>query len=367
MPVKAGGQTFGILSVASSEIDHFTHERVSLLTAIVDGLGALLQNASLAEDLQVSSQEMAMVDRVSRILGSTLNIEGEYERFFEEVKTLLDFDQAGINLFNEDRSELTIAYLSEKSQSLHRQGEPFAREGTMSARVLESGRTVVLGNREDDREFWGSERLLNKDLRSVIVAPLISGEKVFGTFFLSSRQTAGFGERQRVVVERLAAQIAPAVENARLYAQRVRTEQALRESEVRSRAIMETAPDGILTVSSDGLIEAFNSAAERIFGYALNEVTGLNVNSLISEPDPGMNDGYHSWKSAIDLAQVTGIGPEVEGRRKDGSVFPMEIRGEWRNSAGDNCRPAGSHCRFAKADWGSGIPSQPARVVGDAG
>ena len=66
--------------------------------------------------------------------------------------------------------------------------------------------------------------------------------------------------------------------------EREAAEQALREAEARIRAVVDHVVDGIITVDEHGMIESFNPAAEKIFGYRASEVLGKNVNFLMPEP-----------------------------------------------------------------------------------
>ncbi len=102
-------------------------------------------------------------------------------------------------------------------------------------------------------------------------------------------------------------------------------EAALRESEQRLRAIVETVVDGIITIDARGRIESFNPAASRIFGYRLDEVTGRNVSMLMPSPERERHDGYIDNYLRTGEAKIIGIGRAVTGRRKDGSLFPMEL------------------------------------------
>ena len=100
---------------------------------------------------------------------------------------------------------------------------------------------------------------------------------------------------------------------------------ALGDSAERLRAILETAVEGIITIDERGLIESFNPAAEKIFGYTASEVIGHNVKLLMPEPFRHEHDGNLKNYRETGHAKIIGIGREVAGRRKDGAIFPMDL------------------------------------------
>jgi PAS domain S-box-containing protein len=106
---------------------------------------------------------------------------------------------------------------------------------------------------------------------------------------------------------------------------RVHLEDALGASEARWRAIINSAVDGIIVIDAHGRIEAFNHAAERLFGYTLDEVIGQNVDMLMPSPYREEHDSYLSRYMATGRAKIIGIGREVQGRRKDGTTFPLHL------------------------------------------
>lgn len=100
---------------------------------------------------------------------------------------------------------------------------------------------------------------------------------------------------------------------------------ALDDSEERLRAILDTAVEGIITIDQHGLIESMNPAAVRIFGYNQAEIVGENVNVLMPSPYREQHDSYIANYLRTGRAKIIGVGREVSGRRKDGTVFPMDL------------------------------------------
>jgi two-component system sensor kinase FixL len=97
------------------------------------------------------------------------------------------------------------------------------------------------------------------------------------------------------------------------------------DTEKRLRAILQTAVEGIITIDERGLVESMNPAAEKIFGYQAEEVVGKNVGMLMPAPYRAEHDGYVTNYLRSGQAKIIGIGREVVGQRKDGTVFPMDL------------------------------------------
>ena len=105
---------------------------------------------------------------------------------------------------------------------------------------------------------------------------------------------------------------------------------ALSESEGRYRTIVETAVDAMVVIDDTGAIQGINPAGERLFGYQPDEVIGQNVRMLMPEPYHSEHDNYLANYRRTGERKIIGIGREISGQRKDGSVFPAELAvAEW--------------------------------------
>ncbi|MDY7229038.1 PAS domain S-box protein [Hyalangium rubrum] len=107
--------------------------------------------------------------------------------------------------------------------------------------------------------------------------------------------------------------------------ERKQVEEALLETSERMRAILDTAVDSIITIDEHGVMQGVNAATTRLFGYAPEELLGCDVSMLMPEPYRREHDRYIRNYLRTGVRKVIGIGREVLGRRKDGSVFPMEL------------------------------------------
>lgn len=99
----------------------------------------------------------------------------------------------------------------------------------------------------------------------------------------------------------------------------------LRISELRQKAIFDTAVDGIITIERDGIVVSVNPSVERMFGWQPHELIGNNISMLMPEPQRSMHDGYLANYLGGAPARVIGIGRETTAQRKDGSTFPIRL------------------------------------------
>jgi PAS domain S-box-containing protein len=100
---------------------------------------------------------------------------------------------------------------------------------------------------------------------------------------------------------------------------------SLEDREQRLRALVSTAVDGVMIIDASGTVQEYNPACEQLFGYREDEVVGRNVKMLMPSPYQEEHDEYLLRYRTTGNKRIIGIGREVEGRRKDGTTFPMEL------------------------------------------
>jgi two-component system sensor kinase FixL len=91
------------------------------------------------------------------------------------------------------------------------------------------------------------------------------------------------------------------------------------------RALMAAAVDGIILIDGSGRILAFNPAAERMFGYRAGEVLGRDVSVLMPATYAEHHQRYMDNYMETGVRRIIGIGREVQARRQDGTVFPIDL------------------------------------------
>lgn len=97
------------------------------------------------------------------------------------------------------------------------------------------------------------------------------------------------------------------------------------ESVARLDTLLATAVDGIIVIDSAGVVQVYNPACERLFGFSAKEVVGQNVCMLMPSPYREEHDHYISSYRSTGRPKIIGAGREATGRRKDGSIFPMYL------------------------------------------
>jgi len=102
-------------------------------------------------------------------------------------------------------------------------------------------------------------------------------------------------------------------------------QQEIANNSLRLKVTIDSTLDGLITIDNKGVIQTLNASAERMFGFTREEAAGQGLQMLTPDPFRTADDGYSSSDLKIGEVKIIGVGREVIGKRKDGTVFPMDL------------------------------------------
>ena len=165
--------------------------------------------------------------------------------------------------------------------------------------------------------------------------PLHQNGVVVGTFSLYADEVNAFNEETRQLLMDMAADISFALDSFSAAAARKRSDEALRASEERNRAITQSAYDAIITTDSSGHIAGWNRGAQIIFGYTERETLGQPMTLLIPQRYQARHLGGMQRMNSGAEPRIIGKTVELNGLRKGGQEFPLELTlAKWQSADG---------------------------------
>ncbi|MBA4423356.1 MAG: hypothetical protein C0390_09720 [Syntrophus sp. (in: bacteria)] len=272
------------------------------------------------------AEETAVIAEIGRLIGSTLDIDEVYERVAAEARKLIPFDRLTVNLNNRYRNTITVAYVFGSNVPGRRPGESFPLQGSVNE-TLARTKTGMLFHPMNVDELRGQYSHListfQEGLRSFMSVPLISRDEVIGVLHFRLKKPDAYTEKDLRLAERIGTQIAGAIANAQLFTELKRTENSLRESEGRFRALVEQAAVGVAEIEmSTGRFVTVNRRLCEMIGRTEEELLNTTFQAITHPEDLHL----HEDKTALLLAGKIGhYSLEKRYHRKDGEIIWVNI------------------------------------------
>jgi PAS domain S-box-containing protein len=279
------------------------------LRLLADQAGVAIVNARAYEVTAEMAQRLAVTSTLSRILGSSLDINEVYQAFTEEIHNVIGFERASIALVEGD--QLRLFALSSEAEAGFGQEEMVPLAGSVTEWAIKNKQTNIEPDITIERQFAPDEIYASEGLRSAIRVPLFSKGEAFGSFELVSRTPYAYGEREQGILEQVAGSIATAIENSRLFT-RVKEHEA---ELMKAYEELETAQDYILQVEklralgemAGGVAHDFNNVLAIILGraqLALEDVKDAKLKRDLQIIEQTAVDAASTVRRLQDFARV---------------------------------------------------------------
>ena len=329
LPVKVAGRSFGLITVSSDVVGHFTADRIRLLTTVADGMGALLDNARLqgeiASQLTRERQRLIAVTETAGRLAIAEQPETAFQQVIDTARALMDADFGAIALsdpndFEGPLNRFIVSGLSPDERD--RIGPPPTGHGLLA--VLREG-GGIFRSAEISREI-GAHGFppQHPHMRSFVGVPIqVKGTPV-GAIYVAEKSTAPeFTVEDERLIGLFAVLTGIFLENAELYAEQARERMTL-------AAIQQSMAEGLLVVDHNGRILYLNEAAAKPLGLDTQSFIGESLEDSIrgrasATPDPsGIEDLLDAVRHpSDDLLMIDVAAMDSPGRVFTATVFSI--------------------------------------------
>ena len=229
VPLSNMGELGAILAVSERRDGKlYTVEEIDLLESVSAQVAASMEKEYFHEQLQEQSKEITLLNRLTAIVTSNVNIETIFEGFAQELKKVVAFEWATIALVDGDELYFLALY-STKGPPWWRREERIPLKGTATELVCRERKTVYEADLARNNRFWTGEYHLKQGARSVVHLPLSIKDQIIGSLIVASNHPDAYSAKQIRLLEQVALQIATPIENSQLYA---RAEQRSRVDEL---------------------------------------------------------------------------------------------------------------------------------------
>ena len=242
IPLITKNRVIGVIDIEAREPGYFNEEHVRVLTLVASRMAAGIENAQLYARTTKQARILLLLNEIARELTSILNLDELLGRIAELVRRLIDYQMFSILLVDAAGEKLQHRFSLRFNENIHLKHEiPLGRG--LVGHAAESKQAILVPDVTKDSRYVEA----NPETRSELAVPMVYKGKVIGVLDLEHTRRGFFTEEHQRTMTTLAAQIAIAVENARLYEEIERQERRLERDlalarELQGRLLPQTNP-----------------------------------------------------------------------------------------------------------------------------
>lgn len=232
VPMIAKNKVIGVLDIQSRETGYFTEDHRRVLTLLAARIASSIENARLYTRVSRQAQTLSVLNEISRELTSILDLDRLLQRIGELLHQLIDYHMFGILLVDDAGRNLVHRFALRFDKNVQIKDVMSVGQGLVGYAAQHKEAVLVPDVTRDPRYI-----MLNPESRSELCVPMIVKDRVIGVLDLEHTKRGYFTESHKRTLTTLAAQIAVAIENARLYQRVQQQEQRLERDLARAREI----------------------------------------------------------------------------------------------------------------------------------
>jgi len=298
IPLIVKNRLIGVIDIEAQDIGYFKEEHKRLLTLIASRMAVGIENARLYTRTTRQARTLLLLNEIARELTSILALDQLFQRIADLLSRLIDYQMFSILLLDDSGEKLQHRFALRFQENIHLKHEVPLGKGVVGAAAQTKSAVLVPDVTKDPRYV-----LLNPETRSELAVPLIYKGDVIGVLDLEHTRRGFFTEDHQRTITTLAAQVAIAIENARLYEQIARQERRLERDLALARELQfRLLPQSLPKLNNLELAAKFSPA--RAIGGDLYDFVTYSLGRL------GIAIGDVSGKgapAAIYAALVSGI------------------------------------------------------------
>jgi phosphoserine phosphatase RsbU/P len=242
IPLITKNRVVGVIDIEAREPGAFSEEHVRLLTLVASRMAAGIENAQLYTRTTKQARILLLLNEIARELTSILNLDELLGRIAELVRRLIDYQMFSILLLDPSGEMLQHRFSLRFNENIHLKHEIPLGRGLVGVAAQNKQAVLVTDVTKDPRYV-----VANPETRSELAVPLMYKGKMVGVLDLEHTRRGFFTEEHQRTMTTLAAQIAIALENARLYEEIERQERRLERDlslarELQGRLLPQTNP-----------------------------------------------------------------------------------------------------------------------------
>lgn len=217
VPLKIRDQVTGILHAKHLHPHNFTPADQRVLQTLAMQAAVTLENARLYRETQQRAKELAVLNRATRVVASTLDLTTVLEKTLVEVRTMLNVEGTAVLLYDAHRQDLVFG-ITDGPYPDTLAGIRLPLSQGVAGWVAQSRQPAIVNKVKDDPRFYnGIDAMTDLNTQSILATPILFQDKLVGIFEVINKFEAAFNPHDLELLESLSRSVAIAIENARLY------------------------------------------------------------------------------------------------------------------------------------------------------